>query len=476
MGSTMTAVENVRVCRLCGHIDAVESQGRCPSCDAYSGLVALPRGDAERIARRYRRRAVRKRLVRVTLALAIVVSIGLWAAQVFWDQGFRPPKATTQASASVAPQVWAQVRRTPQNAGFTPETAPYPHRVQWTFKTPEPLSATPAVADRHVYLTTEDGRTVALDRQTGQLLWAYDNGGPSGSSPAVVGDDLIVAARPGVIAALRRDDGTPRWKTALGHAVLASPVVMNGTVFIGAADQNLYALDAATGEQRWSFATESWVVSAVAYAGERVITTSQDNRIHIVGSETGRMRLIYETGPGRHVGTSAVVQDHLAYFGSFRGRVWAVDWRGTTYPLERWMLFWQTNFFFWGWRSTPPIQKGTVWSACIDGDVTQTLALARNTVYAGTNTGQVGAFDALTGAESWKTDLGVRITSAPTVAADTLLIGTKAGTVAALNAQTGEVLWDFQTQGRITASPVVAGGVMYIASHDGTLYAVEKAD
>jgi outer membrane protein assembly factor BamB len=209
------------------------------------------------------------------------------------------------------------------------------------------------VADAHVYLITEDGRTVALDRRTGKEIWDYDNGGPSGSSPAVVGDDLIVATRPGVIAALRRQDGSRRWATSLGHAVLASPIVENGAAFIGAADRKLYALDVATGERLWDFATESWVVSAVAYAGERVITTSQDNRIHIVGSETGRMRLIYETGLGRHVGTSAVVRDHLAYFGSFRGRVWAVDWRGTTYPLERWMLFWKTNFFFWGWRASP---------------------------------------------------------------------------------------------------------------------------
>jgi outer membrane protein assembly factor BamB len=469
----MITGENVRVCRLCGHVDAVESSGRCPSCDAFSGLVTLPRGEAERIARRYRRRAMIKRLAGVAVGLTLVSAAALWSAQVFWDRGLRPPKATTQASARVAPNVWGQVRRTPQNTGFTSEPAPYPHRIQWTYTTPKPLSGTPAVADQHVYLITEDGRTVALDRQTGRLVWDHDNGGPSGSSPAVVGDDLIVASRPGVIAALHRQNGTPRWTTSLGHAVLASPIVMHGTVFIGAADQNLYALDVATGEQRWAFATESWVVSAVAYAGDRVITTSQDNRVYVVGSETGRMRLIYETGPGRHVGTSAVVQGNLAYFGSFRGRVWAVDWRGTTYPLERWMLFWKTNFFFWGWRSKPPIQKGTVWSARIDGDVTQTLALAHHTVYAGTNTGQVGAFDANTGAVRWKTDLGVRLTSAPTVAGDTVLIGTQRGAVMALDARTGSPQWTFQTQGRITASPVVAGGVMYVASHDGTLYAVE---
>ena len=469
----MMTLEQVRVCRLCGYIDVIESAGRCPSCDAFSGLVALPRGEAERIHRRYRRRATTRRLIKIVVGVALVGVAALWSAQVFWDRGLPARKASTQASANVAPNAWGQVRRTPQNTGFTPESAPYPHRIRWRYQTSKPLSGAPAVADGHVYVITEDGRTVALDRGTGQQVWDYDNGGPSGSSPAVVGDDLIVATRPGVIAALRRQDGAPRWATSLGHAVLASPIVMNGAIFIGAADRKIYALDVATGEQLWNFATESWVVSAVAYAGDRIITTSQDNRIHIVGSETGHMRLIFETGLGRHVGTSAVVQGNLAYFGSFRGRVWAVDWRGTTYPLERWMLFWKTNFFFWGWRSKPPIQKGTVWSSRIDGDVTQTLALAHNTVYAGTSKGEVGAFDADSGAERWKTDLGMRITSAPTVAGESVLIGVQTGAVVALDARSGQQQWTFQTRGRVTASPVVAGGVLYVASHDGSLYALE---
>jgi outer membrane protein assembly factor BamB len=253
---------------------------------------------------------------------------------------------------------------------------------------------------------------------------------------------------------------------------VASPIVVHGTVYIGASDKKLYALDAATGRQRWAFATQDWIVSAVAYADDRVIVASQDSRLHVVGAETGRQRLVYETGMGRHIGAGPAIEGDRVYFVSVGARVWAIDWHATTYPLERALLFWQTNLYLWGMRSSSPIQKGSVWSRRVGGDVRHTPAVAYSTVYVTTAQGQVVALDAATGAERWRTDVRVAITAAPTVAGTAVLIGTQDGIVFGLEAHTGAVLWDFKTAGRITASPIVAGDTMYVASHDGTLYAV----
>ena len=85
------------------------------------------------------------------------------------------------------------------------------------------------------------------------------------------------------------------------------------------------------------------------------------------------------------------------------------------------------------------------------------------------------ALEAATGAEQWRTDLGMAITAAPTVAGTAVLIGTQDGVVFGLDAHTGAVLWDFKTAGKITGSPIVAGDTMYVVSHDGTLYAVTRA-
>ena len=213
----------------------------------------------------------------------------------------------------------------------------------------------------------------------------------------------------------------------------------------------------------------------MAYAGDRVIVTSQDSRLHVVSAETGRRRLLYETGMGRHIGVGPAIAGARVYFGTVGARVWAIDWQATTYPWEPALLFWQTNLYLWGMRSTPPVQKGSVWARHVGGDVRHTPAIAHNLVYVTAAPDKVVALDAATGTERWRADLRMVITAAPTVAGTTVLIGTQDGVVFGLDAHTGTVLWDFKTAGTITGSPIVAGDTMYVASHDGTLYAVTRA-
>ena len=252
------------MCRSCGHIDAADSKGRCRNCGLFSELAILPRPEAERLARQRRRRALRRRLLLLTVALALLGGATVWALGAFFDLGPSPPRATTRVSASIAPHTWAQVRRTPHSSGFTPDAAPFPHQVAWTYRTSQPLLASPAVVEEHVYLTTGDGRTIALDRHTGQLVWEYRSGWLSSSTPAIAGDAVLFTTRPGSVVALHRQSGALRWETHLKSPIVASPIVVQGTVYIGAADKKLYALDAATGRQRWAFATQDWIVSAVA--------------------------------------------------------------------------------------------------------------------------------------------------------------------------------------------------------------------
>lgn len=468
-------MEDVRVCRACGHIDAADRQGRCPECDLYTELAIMPRAEAERLVRRRRRRVRRKRLALLVVLAGLVGAITVWALGVFFDLGPQPPAATTHISASNAPHTWALERRTPLNNGFTPDPAPWPQRLAWTYKTSGRLLAAPAVDEQQVYLATTDGRIVALDQDSGQLLWTYRTSVPSSSTPALADDLVITAVRPGRVLALDRRSGEKQWEADLRQPILASPIVVQGSVYLGTADKKLYALDAATGQQRWAFVTRGWVVSAVAATHDRLLVTSQHSRMHIVSADTGRQRFVYETGLGRQIIAGAVVQGERAYLGSLGGRIWAIDWRQTTYPLERAVLFWQTNLFIWGFLSEPPVQKGSVWSRSVKGDIVHTPALAHNTLYVTTTRGKVVAFDTALGTQRWDANLHVDITAAPTVAGSTLLIGTAKGVVFALDAETGAVLWQFTADGEITASPIVAGERMYVVTDTGTLYALTRS-
>src|SRR5262249_1082663 len=150
----------------------------------FSELAILPRTEAERLARQQRRRVSRWRLMRLTVALTLLGGATVWGLGVFFDLGPSPPPAPTRVSTSLAPHTWAQVRRTPHSSGFPPDAAPFPHQVAWTYRTLQPLLASPAVVEEQVYLTTGDGRTIALDRRTGQLVWEYRSGWLSSSTPA----------------------------------------------------------------------------------------------------------------------------------------------------------------------------------------------------------------------------------------------------------------------------------------------------
>ena len=468
-------MRHVRVCQICGQTNLADDSERCSNCWSLSGQSYLSESEGEEFARRRRLRASRGRLLRLSLIAASVFGLALWWAEATFDVGrlvFLPAKASTSWSPEVGPGVWAQGRRTPQSTGFTPDRAPHPRSVKWSYATQGQLSSSPAVIDEHVYLTTGDGRTVALNQETGGLIWEYSNESPSNSTPAIAGGLVIYALRRGRVIALDRETGDLRWETDLKSAVLVSPVVADGTVYIGAADNKVHAIDAATGKARWDFATDTWIIASVAYGDGVVLLTSQDHILHVLDAETGRRRLVYDAGKRRRIGGGAAVQGNMAYFGTRDGTAWGIDWRGVTRPFERGLLYWKTSLHLWGFLSDPPRQKGSVWSTGLGGEFAQTPAVDRDTVYITNREGTVFALEAATGGRRWVTDLEVGITAAPVAAGDTVLIGTEDGTVSGLDTSSGDVTWEFNTGGQIIGSPIVAGTTMYVVSGDGTLYAV----
>lgn len=461
------------MCPVCGHISPSADATRCNSCWAFlTHSVAIPRSEAERRARRFRLPLWRKRHLFIGLALLLAYSV--WKLAALFDVApllFPPPAATTRVNAVSGPNTWAQVRQNNQSTGFTEDRAPAPGKVKWKFTTSDALVTTPAVADGRVYFTTEDGRALALDGQSGNVVWEYRTGFPSSSTPAITGELVIFATRPGLVVALDRDTGAERWKADIGDPVLASPIVAEGKLYLGASDRNLYALDAATGRKLWSYATKEWIIAPAAYADGTVAVASQNSQVQILGTRTGRRQLLYDAGRRRSIGGGPVIQGDMFYFGARDGTVWAVDRRARTHPFGRAILFWRVNFYVWG-VAPPPVQKGTIWSARIGGEVLHAPAVALDTVYVVNKQGKVAALDAATGKQRWAAEVGAEISAAPTVAGGTVLIGAWDGTVLGLDAGTGEMLWDFKTGGKIAASPAVAGDTIYVASTDGTLYAL----
>jgi outer membrane protein assembly factor BamB len=105
---------------------------------------------------------------------------------------------------------------------------------------------TPAVWKDAVYVGTNGGRVIGVDRMTGAVRWEKHVPAPAWGSPVVVDDLLMLGDCDGVLHAWDvRDtkvDPPQRWQVDLGGCIEATPAVWNGRVYIGSRNGYLYAL------------------------------------------------------------------------------------------------------------------------------------------------------------------------------------------------------------------------------------------
>lgn len=136
------------------------------------------------------------------------------------------------------------------------------------------------------------------------------------------------------------------------------------------------------------------------------------------------------------------------------------------------------------------VKTGEVkWQTTVKGEVIAKPALDEGVVLLNTGSGTLFALDASTGEQKWTYDsdvpaLSLRGISAPVASNGGAIVGTAAGKLVVNLLNTGQTAWE-QTIAApsgateldrivdIDAKPLVIGGVIYAISYDGTLAAVE---
>jgi len=141
-----------------------------------------------------------------------------------------------------------------------------PFRAVWTFKARKLIEFPPALGYRRLFVQTNDGRLIALDRRFGKVHWSTAFHRCSAASPTL-SDYTVYAAfmntppcnasgdkLNGVLIALRVRDGKERWRFSRGPSE-TSPLVVDGRVYVGDWRGNVYALDQHTGKLLWTYST-----------------------------------------------------------------------------------------------------------------------------------------------------------------------------------------------------------------------------
>jgi outer membrane protein assembly factor BamB len=123
-----------------------------------------------------------------------------------------------------------------------------------------------------------------------------------------------------------------------------------------------------------------------------------------------------------------------------------------------------------------------LWTASLDGWIVGRPVIGDEgaTLYVGTEGGTLYALDAATGDVSWTAPMGSAVTESPALAHDTLYVPTASGDLVAVaaggcGADVCSPAWSASTGSPLTVQPVVAGDVVITGSEDGALRAFDAA-
>jgi quinohemoprotein ethanol dehydrogenase len=206
--------------------------------------------------------------------------------------------------------------------------------------------ATPLVADGEIYTTTAWSKVLALDARTGKVRWTFDPKvpGPAGyksccdvvnRGPALYLGNLYISTIDGRLIALNAATGKPVWSVVTVdpskmYAITGAPRVMRGRVIIGNGGGEMgsrgyvSAYDASDGKLLWRFYT---VPGAPDKAADGV---ASDAALEKIARPTWRGHS-YEAGGGGQVWNAITPDPGLGqiYIGTANPFPWAPKFRSS---------------------------------------------------------------------------------------------------------------------------------------------------
>ncbi|MEU6851236.1 PQQ-binding-like beta-propeller repeat protein [Actinacidiphila alni] len=322
---------------------------------------------------------------------------------------------------------------------------------------------------------------------SGSLRWTVQL--PAGvTAPLVAVDGTVYAATGADLYALDAATGRVMWRFVAGGTVIAEPVVADGIVYVCDDRGRLYAVSGATGEAVWQFLarrTGRPNPGALALSGESVYYCHGYD-IHGVDRASGRM--VWHKAPGMSFQRWAAVSGGKLWTGNdgrsvygfaldggphkhrfaIRGGSWSgqrAEADGVLYAgsPEGTLLAIDTGV------------GGTRWSHWMGSGGAAAAAapvVAGRLVHVVTYSGDLRAFDVITGNERWRAPLAGPAEMSPAVADGVVYVADRDAVVHARDAATGEVRWQIPTSGPVTASPAVADGAVFVGDINGEVVAL----
>lgn len=165
----------------------------------------------------------------------------------------------------------------------------------WRHRVTGKIDVRPSVAGNEVFLPVSDGRILAFELETGQLLWERSlAGSPREILPL---DDLFVGATDNYFYRLSRADGKMQWRWRTGGDIVGLPAVDERRVMFVSLDNVLRALDRESGAQQWRSPLAGRPTSGPQIVGTMVLVSGVSPVLRAFDTDAGRPVGLL-TGPG----------------------------------------------------------------------------------------------------------------------------------------------------------------------------------
>lgn len=190
----------------------------------------------------------------------------------------------------------------------------------------------PLVSAGVVYVQTQDGFLVALDRKTGQQIWVYDDAVPrltlhGDASPIFANGQLMTSFASGRVVSFDPNSGDQMWSQNVGkisgrsdlerlNDADGSPVIVNGTLLLASSYQGETVLiDTQTGRllMRYDFGGRH----AVVPFADALVVIENDDAIVGVSPQSGEQLWRIEDLKYRRLTDAVSWQGYVAFGDSF---------------------------------------------------------------------------------------------------------------------------------------------------------------
>lgn len=311
-------------------------------------------------------------------------------------------------------------------------------------------SFAPNFVDGAIYVADADGDILKLDPSDGSVIKQYTVRGEGrlSSGIGVSGSSLFVTTENGFLVAIDKYTGKPSWRTQLPTISLETPQVARDIVVVRTNDAELLAYTAADGKPLWVYQKPIPPLTLRAVNTFAIIA----NEVVAVGMPGGKMSLInllsgtaiwenYIAVPNgstdldkvTDIAMRPVINDKLMCVATYNGKIACLD----------------------------PFSSNIIWQKPFSSS--QGLTIDEQNVYAVSQDGVVYAFDKSNGAQIWFNDtMKYRSLSMPALLANGVLVVDSDGYVHMFNRNDGHEM------ARVSSS--LNGGVSVPIPQDNSVF------